>query len=144
MKRFFYSLIALFISFCSIHASTNETENFNPKNYIYDDNGHPIFIKIYIETLKTSSSGENEYAVSHSLQKGGLQMLNLMTQNDHRGGYIAIPIKKKNKNKNDDDDKDENVWICPICERENPAYRNTCQWTDCPLNRKGMRERDGW
>src|SRR5512135_2812216 len=103
MKRFFYPLITLFIFFCSIHASADRIDNFNPKNYVYDDNGTPIFIKIYIDSPKVDRLHQNESSAPlFSLPGGDMQILNLMTQNDQRGSFIVIPIKKK-KSKDDDD-----------------------------------------
>ncbi|MGC1877931.1 MAG: hypothetical protein WA347_03265 [Rhabdochlamydiaceae bacterium] len=145
MRRFFYPLITVFIFFCSICALANGTDDFNLKNYVYDEEGNPVFIKIYIETSKTESSHRSKNASSFfPLQnEAGLQISNPMMQDDQRGSYIVIPIKKK-KNKNDDDDQEESTWTCPICGRDNPASRNTCQYGDCPLHRKGIRERESF
>jgi hypothetical protein len=64
-----------------------------------------------------------------------------MMHEDESGSFLAVPIKKKKKERGDEDEDD---WECPICGTLNPAYRNTCQNSDCPLNRKGIRERDSF
>ncbi len=146
MKKFLYSLIALCVSFCSLNASIDDNYNFNPKNYIYDDNGNPVFVKVYIDHLKPQSSDQNLEGISCAVQNTGLQTLNLMTQYDERGSYLAIPIKSKKKKNNDDDedDKKEKYWKCPYCGTENPPERNTCSNSNCVLHRKGVREKYGF
>jgi hypothetical protein len=54
-----------------------------------------------------------------------------MSQDDQRGSYVVIPIKKK---RDKDDDKDESNWECPYCGRINKASENRCGTKDCVLN----------
>lgn len=133
MRKIFYPLITVFIFFSSIHASAG-IDDFNSKNYVYDDEGNPIFIKIYIESHKEKCSNRNNSGTHFFPQQDGLQLtLNRMTQDDQRGSYIVIPIKRKKDN--DDDDKDESTWECPYCHRENKASSNRCGTKGCVLNR---------
>jgi hypothetical protein len=133
--RFFSLLVSVFIFFSSTYASADRNNDFNLKNYVYDDEGVPLFIKLYIKASKTESSDRNKSVVPLFLAEESVQILNLMMQEDQLGSFLAIPIKKK-KEKEDD----ESTWECPICGRTNPASRSTCQYSDCPLNRKGIRE----
>jgi hypothetical protein len=80
MRRIFYPLIAVFVFFGSIHASANMIDEFNLKNYVYDDEGNPVFIKIYIEASKKSSN-QNKVS-SFPLQDGVQQIINRMIQDD--------------------------------------------------------------
>ena len=131
MKRFFYPLITMFIFFGSIHASTDRTPDFNLKNYVYDDEGVPVFIKIYIKSPKTGSLDQN--------QDGVQQVLNRIGHEDERGSYIVVPIKRHKKEKDKDEDDadgyDESWWKCPYCGRKNDANSNYCGTKDCVLHR---------
>jgi len=128
MRKIFYPLIALFIFFGSVQASANRIDDFNFKNYIYDDDGNPVFIKIYIKS--STEILEQNKANTLPLQ----QLINRMAQDDQRGSYIVIPIKKK-KHKEEDDDKDESTWECPYCGRTNKASSHYCETKDCVLHR---------
>ncbi len=132
MFGFFSLLLSVSFFFNAINASAAENNEFNPKNYVYNNEGEPLFVKVYIE-----SSNRNINADSLSLQKEGLHILNLMMQEDRKGSFLVIPIKKK-KSKSDDDD--ESTWICPYCDTENEASRNTCQNPQCVLHRKAGRD----
>jgi|GEM_PF-5858408 len=130
MIRVFYPLIALFIFFSSIHASANEIDDFNVKNYIYDDEGNAVFVKVYIKF------SNQDWSNSSSQQDNLPHLLNRMTQDDQRGSYLVVPIKKKKyKDEDDDDDDDESVWECPYCYTINESYRNTCKNKKCVLYR---------
>lgn len=137
MRRIFYSLITMFIFFSSIHASANGIDDFDLKNYVYDDEGAPVFIKIYIESPKTESSNRNKSTNRLFPQHNDFQqILNRITQEDQRGSYIVVPITKKKKIKeDDDDDKDESTWQCPYCNRVNKASSNYCETPGCVLHR---------
>ena len=135
MRRIFYSLITVLIFFSSIHSSANGIDDFNLKNYVYDHEGVPVFIKIYIDSPKEKSSNHNKSSAPSQLDSLE-QILNRMAQNDLRGTYIAVPIaKKKNKKDNDDEDKDESTWECPYCGRTNKASSNYCETPGCVLHR---------
>jgi hypothetical protein len=137
--KYFFRLVMLLIVLNSVPVSADSYGNFNPKNYVYDDEGSPVFVRVYVNDSTTESSNRNRKAASLFLKEEGAQILDLMLQEDQKGSFLAIPLKKK---KQKDDNEDESTWECPMCGRENPAYRNTCQFSDCPLNRKGIRERD--
>jgi len=135
MRMIFFPLIAACILFSTIYAYTNEIHNFNPKNYVYDDEGNPVFIKIYIQSSTVNSPNQNK-GRTHQEQDDLIQILNRMTQHDQRGGYVVVPIKKKKSHDDDDDDdKDESTWECPYCHRTNKASDNYCQTKDCVLHR---------
>jgi hypothetical protein len=141
MRRIFYSLIAVLTFFSSIYVSANEIEGFDLKNYVYDDEGNPVFIKVYIKSikpLKTKFSNQdwNDLPLQ---QDSWQQLMNQVSQEDQRGTYLIIPIKKK-KGKDADDDKDESNWECPYCGTDNPATRNTCSNRECPLYRRAGRD----
>ena len=136
MKRILFQLMAMFTLFSSIYSSADYIEDLDLsiKNYVYDDEGNPAFIKIYIEPSKAEllSSNRNFY------QQNRLErILNKMSQKDQRGTYFVVPIKKK-KSKNDDDDT--STWECPYCGTINPASNNTCSNESCPLYRKKGRD----
>jgi hypothetical protein len=133
MKRIFYPLVTVFIFFSSIYASANRIDDFNLKNYVYDDEGNPVFVKVYIKSPKAKFS-DQDWSDSFSQQDSLPHLLNLMTQDDQGGSYLVVPIKKK-KDKDDDDDKDESVWECPYCGTINESFRNTCKKKGCVLYR---------
>ncbi len=137
MRRIFYSLITMFIFLSSIHASANEIDDFDFKNYVYDDEGTPVFIKIYIKSPKTESSNENKSGTPLFQEQDDLQqILSRMAQDDQRGSYIVVPITKKKKIKDDDDeDKDESTWECPYCGQINRASSDYCERRGCVLYR---------
>lgn len=128
MNRFFILITLLFSALCSNFASASE---FDPKNYVYNDEGSPLFVKVYIEIPKISYRETSVEAFD--LQKKIKPFFNLM-QNDDRGSFIVIPIKTA-KDRDEDD-----YWECPLCGTENPATRNTCTNPDCPLYRKKGRD----
>lgn len=126
------SLFALVFSLVTNLAFAHNADCFNPKNYVYDEEGKALFVKVYVDLQKTSfrdsretSSAETEY-----------HFLKMVTQVDCLGSFIAIPIRKKHNNKDGDDD----IWVCPYCGTENPASQNTCLNKDCPLYRKKGRD----
>lgn len=129
MRRLFYVWVAAF-AFCSSgHIWANDVEHLSTKNYVYDDEGNPVFIKIYIKASKNVSSSQRNRTLP-SLLEEDKKFWALMTQKDDRGTYIVIPIKKK-KSSSDD----ESTWECPYCHRENPASSNFCKTKGCVLHR---------
>lgn len=109
------SLMLMLFTFGAIHASND----YLMQNYVYDNEGNPLFVKVYLQ--KNLSSNRHPF-------------VNSMIQDDHRGSFLAVPLKKKKSN-DDDDDKDESTWECPYCGAINPASRNTCQTKGCVLHR---------
>lgn len=135
MKRKIYALAAILIFFCSIHVSASGVDDFNPKNYVYDDNGTPLFVKVYIKAPKTGFSQQSESAsLLVSSQNADMRILNSIVQDDQRGSFIVIPIKKK-KYQVDDEERNESVWECPYCGTINESFRNTCKKKGCVLYR---------
>ena len=135
MTKCFCFLMLILAYFSSVQASTGGWDGYvNPKSYIYDDEGNPVFVKVYVESSKCHRNADSPRLSEKE------QILNLMIQEDKAGSFWAIPIKKK-KSKEKEDDTEESTWECPMCGRTNPASRNTCQYSDCPLNRKGIREK---
>ncbi len=94
------------------------------QSYLYDNEGEPRFIKIYID----SPTPRNKRRTT-SLQAGLQQILNRMAQEDPTGRYIVVPLKKK-KGK----DTDESVWECPYCGKSNHAFENRCTKKSCSLH----------
>jgi hypothetical protein len=134
MLKILFRLIVCLALFGLDQVSAAEDDIYNPKNYVYDDEGNPLFVKVYLRNPKAERRNQNK---KHFFSKeNDMQILNLMMQEDLRGNFIAIPIKKK-KN---DDDEDESNWGCPYCHTINPSSRNSCSNKDCPLYRKGWRD----
>lgn len=127
MRTTVFLLIAACVFCCTMKVSAHE-EHYNLKNYVYDDEGNPVFVKIYIPF---EDHQENVCAAKacHMLQA---------QQRDKSGSYIVVPIRKKKKSEEDDDD--ENTWECPYCGIVNPASRNVCSNSDCVLYRKWPRD----
>lgn len=141
MIRVFALFIVLFSGSCSNFISANE---FNPKNYVYNDEGYPLFVKIYVEGPENSPSHAEKAVYAPPLKEKTISFFNLM-QKDDRGSFIVIPIKNKKKKsdeeeKEEDYDHDEKYWKCPYCDTENPASRNSCQNKKCCLHRKTGRD----
>ncbi len=135
MKSIFFRLIVgMGCCFFNVQASATELNSFNPKNYVYDEEGNPLFVKVY---LGSANQHRNEKVLSSPAN--GLVILKRMAQEDKEGSFIAVPIYKKKKN-NEDENDDESNWECPYCYTINPASRNTCKNPDCPLHRKGGRD----
>lgn len=137
MIRICFCLMVVFTVFCTARVSSAEIDTFNPKNYVYDDEGNPLFVKVYLKA-RAESLSQSGRAVSIPSQENDIQILKLMMQEDQRGSFLVIPIKKKKSN--DDEDKDESNWECPYCHKINPASRNSCSNPECPLNRKAWKD----
>lgn len=120
------TFFVLVLSFFSASASAHERHLFNPKNYVYDDEGNPLFVKIYVDSQKLE--------MFHAQKNGSANVTHFVNLNDAAGTYLIVPIHKKKRP--DDDDS----WTCPYCGTENPAYRNTCSNPSCVLYRKGGRD----
>lgn len=130
MKRIFYLSMVMLMFFTSIYSFAG-LEDFNVKNYLYDDKGNPVFIKIYIsKEFSNQDLTDTQHFDFH-------QLLNRMSQEDQTGTYVIIPIKKKKKQQ--DADEEEDGWVCPYCNTYNEASRNCCKNPDCVLYRKGNR-----
>lgn len=117
MKRLF-SLVIFFIACAHMNPiSADEVEgDYNPKNYLYDEEGNCSFVKVYIDKIDSRHG------------------FDCLAQRDGRGSFLAIPIQRflsKEKPKG---------WDCPYCGRRNPAERNTCSNPDCVLYRKPPRD----
>ncbi len=97
----------------------------NPEDYIYNCEGTPLFVKVYVEKQVLQNRGSSSF----------LKLL----QEDRNGSFLAVPIKKKQKDKNEDEEN-EDTWICPICNTKNPEYATFCRNTACPLYRNGLRD----
>ena len=117
-------MLALFSVFYTHFISANE---FNPKNYIYNDEGCPLFVKVY-KNISNETSVE-----ARAIDEKKHSLYNFI-QKDNGRSFIAIPIKRNTDSGEDD------YWECPYCETKNPASRNTCSNPDCPLYRKKGRD----
>lgn len=126
MMRFLAALVMFLSSFCSNFISAHECD---PKNYVYDDEGHPLFVKVYLETTKDNLFDSKKTAYAFSSKENANFIFTLM-QKDSGGSFIAVPIRKKT------DSDDDDYWQCPYCGAENSASRNTCSNPDCLLYRK--------
>jgi hypothetical protein len=90
--------------------------------YIHDTRGTSLFVKVYIDNINLLNA--NDFLLT-------------MTQEDEKGHFLAIPVRKK---KEKDDEYDETYWICPICGWRNPASEHVCGNSDCPLYRRKPRD----
>lgn len=132
MRSLFYLLLFI-LAFCHLNsASATCSHRFDPKCYLYNEEGYPLFVKVYVEP-----SLQSIHSDSSSRGEGKAQFLTLMTQNDRDGAFIVVPIKKK-KSRNDDEEED--TWQCPYCDTINEASRNTCKNPECILYRKPGRD----
>ncbi len=102
----------MLFTFGAIHASNDSLL----KNYVYDDEGNALFVKVYLQK---------------NLSTHRYPFVNSMVQDDQRGSYLAVPLKKKKSS----DDDDESTWECPYCGTINPSSSNTCQKKGCVLHR---------
>ena len=136
MMRVFFLMIGLAICFAS-QCSADEDDSFNPKNYMYDYEWNALFIKVYVQNHQDDPWQQYH---KHSPVSDDEQIYHLLIQEDQKGSFIAVPIKKKKKDKEEeDDDKDESDWECPYCGTINPSYRNCCSNPKCVLYRKNNR-----
>jgi hypothetical protein len=97
----------------------HEIRDFNPKNYVYDYEGAPLFVKIYLGDQNFESEYPQRKRTPHSSIEKELQFFTSMMQTDSQGSFLAVPIQKKKKK---DTDNDESTWVCPYCDTENPAF----------------------
>jgi hypothetical protein len=130
MKKYFSFLILMCACFCMSFEAIGLTNEFDSKNYVYDDEGNPRFVKVYLNNQTCDTSNQKRENSSSTLQEIGNLFINLFIQEDPRGVFIAIPIRNRDR---DDDD----YWQCPYCDTINPASRNSCRNPCCPLYRKG-------
>lgn len=109
-----------------------EAKSFDVKNYVYDDEGNPLFIKVYCKCCGEKSSHSHKKSGLPSSQENKLGILSKMLQKDQKGSFLVIPIKKKKKNK-DDDNPFEKYWECPYCQTLNPVYQAYCSNKNCTI-----------
>lgn len=132
MKTIFF-LLAMMLSYFGALLAAHEDNHFNPKNYVYDDEGNPLFVKIYIESVLTEKKSSSPSALEQKLH-----FLSSMMQNDSIGNFLAVPIEKKKKKQDNDDE--ESTWTCPFCGTETPARKSACSNKDCILYRTPPRD----
>jgi hypothetical protein len=128
MVKFLSVLAILCVSFFfSNQAVAGMRYDINPENYIYNHEGTPLFVKVYV--------GKNALFIHQG--KESLFLLKLM-QKDRNGSFLPVPISKKHKPKKEDDEE-EDTWVCPYCETVNSASAGSCTNPDCVLYRTGGR-----
>src|SRR5579872_7119646 len=98
-------------------------------DYLYDDEGCPSFVKVYLnEEIENDFYEDEEFLTANKVILSTFRML---MQRDRKGSYLAIPLQKKGKDKDKDKDE-EDYWTCPHCGRKNRATDNNCKTWGCP------------
>lgn len=112
------------------------------ENYVYDNYGNPLFVKVYVTRCDEDASNSNKPSPALKFIKKN-RFFSQMLQKDRHGRFLAVPLqKKKNKNKDEDDDDpyQERGWVCPYCDTYNDQSRNVCSNKNCPLYRRPGRD----
>ncbi len=122
MKKLLFALCLFFAlnAYCEVNVS----------NYLYDHDGNPSFVKVYLNEWDESNIGKNEGFLA--VNKVVRARFHLLLQKDGKGSYMAIPLQKKGKDKDKDKDEDD-YWICPHCGRKNKETDNYCRTWGCPF-----------
>lgn len=117
MKRLFSIMMFLIAFICLSCVSADEHEDdYNPQNYLYDEEGEHSFIKVYIDKLDSK------------------HIFHRLAQTDKRGSFLAIPLQKIHSKEKPDE------WRCPYCGLDNPVSTNTCLNKECTLYRTKPRD----
>ncbi|MBS0607602.1 MAG: hypothetical protein KF898_05125 [Parachlamydiales bacterium] len=132
--KLFNLLVILFAVLFSSHCLARGTDF---QNYVYDDQGNPLFVKVYVPASKMELWKSSDKINLLSAEGQKIQILRRIVQEDGRGGFLVVPIKKK---RSKDDDDEESTWECPYCLTVNPSNRHACSNPECPLYRKGGRD----
>src|SRR5580700_12017309 len=98
MKVAYFLFVSMFCCF-TIPLLAHKITTFNPKNYVYDDEGNPLFIKIYTKSLDIEFSQAEQFSFSSSGTESHL--LSSMIQIDTLGSFLPVPIQKKKKSSDD-------------------------------------------
>ncbi len=140
MKKLFSMFLCMLSFLCYGELSANESSEYNPENYVYDNHGNPIFVKVYVSLYEEDDhvNAKNSSLALQFIKKN--HFFSQMLQKDHRGKFLAVPLqKKKSKDKDKDEYEDdpyqEKGWICPYCDHYNKNKHNTCQNKKCVLYR---------